>query len=234
MAGARPELVLLPGLDGTGQLFDRLEQRLKAALQITIVRYPADAAMTYAGYAAYVRDVIGERPVAVLGESFSGPVAISVAAGAPKQIRGVILSATFVRSPWPSWLIRRAARYHPKTAPAFVRNVVLMGRYQDPDLITTIEAIVANLPPSVRAARLQAVAAVDVRQELARIACPILTLHGDGDWLVPKRSLEVALRFNRNAEMAVIPGAHMLLQTRVNDAARRIMAFMASIGQTTP
>ncbi|HML27532.1 MAG TPA: alpha/beta fold hydrolase [Hyphomicrobium sp.] len=231
MARGAPEIVLLPGLDGTGDLFDRLAARLTPDLAVNIVRYPQDPSLGYAGYAEIVRNVIGKRQVFLLGESFSGPVAVRVATQLGRQIEGVVLAATFVKNPWPGCLIRRAALVDPRSTPPNIRNAILMGAYADPELARKVEEIVGALSRSVRAARLRAVAEVDVRTDFAHLTCPILVLHGRGDWLARKSPIQRAVCERGRARMIVIPGAHMLLQTRSAEAAAEIIHFTKSTAE---
>jgi len=228
MASGHPEIVLLPGLDGTGDLFDRIAPLLGADLTVKIVRYPADPRLGYAGYVEHVRNEIGSREVFLLGESFSGPVAVRLAMQLGQQIKGIVLAATFVKNPWPRWLIRRAARVDPVATPVNIRDAILMGSYGDAELVAKVDEIVRTLSRPVRAARLRAVADVDVRQDFARLSCPILVLHGRGDWLIPPSLMQKSVCTKGGARMIVIPGAHMLLQTRANDAAAEIINFTKS------
>jgi pimeloyl-ACP methyl ester carboxylesterase len=231
MANVAPEIVLLPGLDGTGDLFDRLAARLAPELTVKVVRYPQDSSLGYAGYAEIVRREIGDRPVFLLGESFSGPVAVRVATQLGRQVQGVVLAATFVKNPWPGWLIRRASLVDPRSTPVKIRDEILMGAYSDPELVSKIEEIVATLSRAVRAARLRAVAQVDVRGDFAQLRCPILVLHGRGDWLVRKLPMQRAVSERGRARMIVLPGAHMLLQTRSAEAAAEIIHFIRSTAE---
>ncbi len=231
MANGPPEIVLLPGLDGTGDLFDRVEAKLAPELSVKVIRYPHDSTLGYAGYVERVRNEIGSRNVYVLGESFSGPVAVLVAAQLGRQVKGIVLAATFVKNPWPQWLIRRSARVDPRTTPAKIRNAILMGPYGDSELERRVDEIVQTLPRPVRAARLRAIAEVDVRTDFARLACPILVLHGRSDWLVRKSPMQKAVSEKGRARMIVIPGAHMLLQTRPAEAAAEIIHFAKSLAE---
>jgi pimeloyl-ACP methyl ester carboxylesterase len=225
MATGGNEIVLLPGLDGTGDLFDRVVPFLADDFAVKVVRYPNDPSLGYAGYVELVRNEIGSRDVFLLGESFSGPVAVLVATQLKAQIRGLVLAATFVKNPWPGWLIRRAATVEPTATPATLRDAILMGPYGDDKLKRKVDEIVRTLPRPVRAARLRAVAGVDVRPAFAKLACPILILHGRGDWLVPKRGMQHAVSTKGGARMVVFPAAHMLLQTRPKEGAAEIVNF---------
>ena len=43
------EIVLLPGLDGTGDLFQRIVPLLERDARVTVVRYPRDPALDHCG-----------------------------------------------------------------------------------------------------------------------------------------------------------------------------------------
>lgn len=84
-------LVLLPGLDGTGELFDPLVRELGPDLSIRVVRYPQDPGLGYKELLQFARDALPPtEPLVLLGESFSGPIAIQLSAERPDQVRGLI------------------------------------------------------------------------------------------------------------------------------------------------
>jgi pimeloyl-ACP methyl ester carboxylesterase len=93
-------IVLLPGLDGTGELFRPLLAHLPPALQPIIVRYPGNEQL---GYDVLLERVLGALPARerfiILGESFSGPLALMAADTRPAGLEAIVLCATFVRSP---------------------------------------------------------------------------------------------------------------------------------------
>ncbi len=231
MTGEISHIVLLPGLDGTGRLFRWLEAEYKGPIPLQVVSYPDDARLGYQELTGYVRTIIGTHNVIVLGESFSGPIAVEIAASMPAQIKGLILSATFVRSPWPAWFVRLAARLNPGLAPKSLMNAILIGGHRDPDLNAEIARILAEMAPEVRSKRLCEVAGVDVRNQLEEVGCPILALHGTNDWLVPRTSIEKPLKYNLNATTHLLEAPHMLLQTNAGAAARAIEAFAGKIGK---
>jgi len=75
------KLVLLPGLDGTGELFEHFVNALTDQTQALIFRYPAEARLGYAELTKFVKEQLPvNEPYILLGESFSGPIAVSIAA----------------------------------------------------------------------------------------------------------------------------------------------------------
>ena len=97
-----PTLVLLPGLDGTGILFEPLARALGVDLDVRVVRYPSDPTLGYRELESLARAALPtDRPFVILGESFSGPIAIRLAADSPPGLVGLILVVTFARNPYP-------------------------------------------------------------------------------------------------------------------------------------
>src|SRR5262245_22389675 len=93
-------LLLLPGLDGTGALFDPFVRALSAEIAPQIVRYPSDQPLGYDALEPMVAQHIPARePYAILGESFSGPLALRLARRQEGDLVGVVLVATFVTNP---------------------------------------------------------------------------------------------------------------------------------------
>src|ERR1019366_8900499 len=100
-------LVLLPGMDGTGSLFSGLVSALGPGFEATVVKYPADQALGYKELESFARSSLPlDRPFIILGETFSGPIAISLSASMPPGLAGVILCCSFARNPLPvlRWL----------------------------------------------------------------------------------------------------------------------------------
>lgn len=96
------KLVLLPGMDGTGRLFAPLLSRLDESLEPVVIAYPEHEQLDYGQLHQFVRARLPEgEPFVLLGESFSGPVALTLAAAAPAGLCGLILCATFMRNPMP-------------------------------------------------------------------------------------------------------------------------------------
>jgi pimeloyl-ACP methyl ester carboxylesterase len=88
-------LMLLPGLDGSGVLFRPLIRQLGLELQPVIVPYPPREVLGYDELLSLVLEALPRSsPFILLGESFSGPLALMAAATLPKGLRGVILCAS--------------------------------------------------------------------------------------------------------------------------------------------
>ena len=94
--------LLLPGLDGTGKLFEPFTAQTPSGSSCDVVNYPVDCELSYAEYSELITsDSIPDEPFVIVAESFSGPVAVLVASARPSALVGVVLCNTFVfRAAW--------------------------------------------------------------------------------------------------------------------------------------
>jgi pimeloyl-[acyl-carrier protein] methyl ester esterase len=223
-------IVLLPGMDGTGVLLAELKARLLRRRRVEVLSHPADPALGYDALTALVIERLpGERCV-VLGESFSGPIAIEVAARAPQRVAGLVLAASFARSPLPALLQPLAGRLGPTWAPRWAIEAALLGGSGTPALKAALRDILATLPREVIRRRVAEVAAVDKRERLRRVACPILCLVGSRDRLVGRRCADEIAQAHPGCTIRVLDAPHMLLQTHAEPAADAIEAFYDLVG----
>jgi pimeloyl-ACP methyl ester carboxylesterase len=228
----RVELILLPGMDGTGELFAPLLGTLPLESPVTVVAYP-DRAATYADHIAVATaELPRDRPYVLLGESFSGPVAVSIAATAPPNLRGLILCASFLTCPNRALSLLRAmtAFASPKFVPPFVAQASLLGRFATPQLRDAQARALRHVSSSTLTARLRAMADVDVREELRRVAVPTLYLRASEDRLIATEFGDQVIATARNGRIAEIEGPHLLLQANPADAASVIETFTRELG----
>jgi pimeloyl-ACP methyl ester carboxylesterase len=165
-------LILLPGMDGTGRLFGPLLGILPPGLEAAVVAYPPDRPCGYAELLPIVEAAVpDEGEFLILGESFSGPLALLLAARRPRGLRGVILCASFARSPLPSfarWFRYLIRSFWFRAVPWSLIRRGLLGRFETISLRRMVEDALGAVEPSVLAARARAILAVDVGRSCDR------------------------------------------------------------------
>lgn len=223
---AAPHLILLPGLDGTGELFAPLLQALGEDVTTSVVRYGAE--LTFDEYVESAAKALPERCV-LIAESFSGPVAIALAARHPGKIRCVVLCATFATSPFrPLTTLARFVPkrlFRPSPVLATVLNYFSLSG-DSADVRPSPVAVVSGVPPAIMRARLVCLGTVDVRPLLNRVAAPMLYLRASKDRIVSARlSRELTSRLS-NVTVTEVSGPHLLLQTRPRECAAAISNFV--------
>lgn len=227
---AMTRLVLLPGMDGTGELFEPFVRAVNAKTQV--VRYPASRVL---GYGELEQLVLSELPededYVLLGESFSGPIALSIAAKQPARLRGIILCCSFARNPYPGLgILRGLVNWLPDRSPISLLEFFLAGTFSTPDLRRALERALNQVAPSALRARLSAAIQVDVVSKLPAVSVPLLYLRASNDRVVPPSASKIVLEKVPNGRLQELIAPHFLLQTAPNDAARLTEAFLSEVG----
>ncbi len=174
----------------------------------------------------------------VLGESFSGPLAIAIAADPPANLVGLVLSTTFARAPVPMsrWLAP-FARFAPvRGVPVAALAWVLLGRWRTASLQRALRDALTRVDPAVLRFRAGLTMRVDVSALLARVRVPTLYLQASEDRLLAAaahRSIAAAVA---GCAVVQVVGPHLLLQAapracaeEVCRAARRWLVVMQSV-----
>lgn len=221
-------LILLPGMDGTGTLYEPLHQALNGKCKLLVMTYPVDQAMGYADLEALVKSQLPmDEDYVLLGESFSGPIAISIAATQPVRLKALILCATFARNPYP-WLAvsRYALPFLPtRLAPLSVLSYLLLGRFSSKELRTQLADALVQVSPISLKARLYAVLSCDVTEKLKAIQVPVLYLQATRDRLVPASAHADIKRKLHEMETCKYDAPHFLLQTKADEVVNDILRF---------
>jgi pimeloyl-[acyl-carrier protein] methyl ester esterase len=227
-----PALVLLPGLDGTGMLFLAFVEALKPRVETRIVAYPVDRLLGYAELEVLVRAALPtDRRFVVLAESFSGPIAIRIAADPPVGLVGVVLCVTFASNPYPllAWARPFAAGLPLKGLPLWIRAPFMWGAWSANRPLPEVERATAAVSETVLRHRIAAVLAVDETSALARVRLPTLVLRASDDHVVPRIASEQILRTLPAAQLVEVEGPHLLLQTRPTECATAVTRFLEGL-----
>lgn len=224
----RPLLVLLPGMDGTGLMFGPLVAALEG-FETRVVRYPTELT-SYPDCVAFARAALPrDRPFLLLGESFSGPVAIALAAEQPAGLVGLVLCVTFARNPRPglAWLGPLLRALPPARLPLPLLRRLLLGPHPSAALLSLATTMLPQVPPLTLKQRLLAVVAVDHTPLLAQVRVPVLALCASRDRLVPRAATAWIRAHLPALDIATLRGPHWILPTRPEAAALVIKDFLS-------
>ncbi len=227
-AAPLPLLVLLPGMDGTGLMFRPFLQAL-TGFEARVVRYPA-ALTSYADCVAFARAQLpADRPFLLLGESFSGPVAIALAAERPTSLLGLILCVTFAKNPLPNlaWATPLLRALPPVQLPVPLLRRLLLGKRPSAELAALATGMLQQLSATTIKGRTLAAAAIDHTPLLQQIQVPILALRGSRDRLIPRATTDWIRAHRPDLDIVTLKGPHWLLQTRPEACVQAIQDFVA-------
>jgi len=230
-----PVLVLLPGLDGTGKLFAEFVTVLDSRVGAVIVAYPPDQSLGYEALETRVLGVLDTLPpgqrFVLLGESFSGPLAIRLAARAPGGLVGLILSASFARNPFPwlGWAWPLAAYLPVKSLPRWVRAPLMWGSLSPDRAPSQMQRAMSAVSTAVVRQRIAALLRVDETQALRRIKIPTLVMRARADRVIPKAATSWIVNWLPQAQLVEIDAPHLLLQTRPAECAAAVLRFLGGL-----
>ena len=253
MPNSRPiHLILLPGLDGTGELFAPLLRRI-GRMQISAdepqliahaLHYPDNDKLDLQQLQQAVEHYIAHNlPVdaryVILGESFSGPVAISVAWAAQtareeqalgqRRCMGLILCCSLARNPYvmlaplaPLWSVLPI-----ELVPMGWVNRLAQGKL---DFWAGQEKLVGkNVSMEVFRHRIKTISKVDVTAELSALRMPVLYLQATNDLVVPASCARLVQDCAPQTMLVRVESSHFLLQSKADEALEQIKSFIVQM-----
>lgn len=226
---AMATLILLPGLDGTGDLFAAFVAALRGH-ETRIISYPVDQSLSYSALEELVRDKLPrDEDYFLLAESFSGPIGISIAASTPPRLQGLILCGSFASNPLPSLgPLSTLFGYLPAVrVPATWTAPWLYEGRETPELRRAHADAMAKVSREAVHSRVSSVLAVDNRPLLARVKVPMLYLRATADRLIPEAAGREIVKLRPDVEWAEIDAPHFMLQTEPEACARVVEKFCA-------
>ena len=226
-------LIVLPGLDGTATLHSGFSNAASHLFDpVTVIPYPSQQPLGYSELEVLVRAALPPvAPYLLLGESFSGPIALSIAANPPPNLVGVVLSTSFGNSPF--WALSPFAvlsRFAPvRSVPHSLLSWLLLGRWATPELEASLQSALRSVSPTV----LQSRAATALRAKLpsfVTISVPVLYLRATQDRLLSPSAGEHLVSSIPQCTLTDIAGPHLLLQVAPQACASVIGEFGRRLG----
>jgi pimeloyl-[acyl-carrier protein] methyl ester esterase len=235
----RLKLVLLPGMDGSGDLFTDFLKFLPAWVTAQVVSYPADRKLSYSQLQRGVESVLPtSEPFVLLAESFSTPLAVNLAATHPKNLKVLIICGGFVSTPakgitrWIAFLVSPILfRF---TAPERLLRKYMLGFTASPELLRKVRSVLSKVSPGVMAHRLRVALACSSRKELSQVSIPLLYISGTDDRLIRRRSIEEIRDAKPDTCFLGIEGPHLIVQTQPRKVAEALGCFLREMRDQHP
>ncbi len=218
-------------MDGTGDLFAPLISRLSQHFTHQVVTY-ADNDATYDQHISEVQALLPtDRPYLLVAESYSGPVAVAIAAQQPSGLAGLVLCASFLRCPRATLTtINRLLRMVPPVrVPTALVIPFILGSYATKSLRRLVSGTARKVSPRTLLARLSNIARVDVSVSAKKVVVPCLYLRARSDRLVPRAASEAVREAINSSEVVELAGPHLLLQANAAEAAKEIEKFASLV-----
>jgi len=239
--GSGPELVYVPGIDGSGELLLGLMERLAPHFRLTRLCYRGDTSGDHASLATSVARCLqglGAPSALVLAESFGVAVALLTALDHPRHVAGLALVNGFARytnrlglaltrgvfALAPQAWIHRGRR-------GFVQRGLIAPR-RDEAALASVIALRGDWFDERYRARLRWIAAVDVRARLGAVRCPVEVFAADQDRVVDSvRAGRELVAGIPAARLTVLPRAgHLVLPLADEPWEERLLALARRAG----
>ncbi len=216
-----PTLVLLPGLDGTGDLFAALIERSLGTFDARVLRYDHERDQSYARQSEALAPALPtDREYVLVAESFGGPLALRLAARKPPHLSAVVLVCSFACSPLSvsQKLVAPAIGRALPSAPSWALRRFLIGDDAPDATVDAVRAALSKVPPEVLRARFATLASCDETETYLRCWAPMFYLQATRDRLLPASALARLEYLRPGLVVERIDAPHLLLQ-RAPDAA---------------
>ncbi len=209
-----PLVILLPGLDGTGVLFNRLIEHFPQSLAWRCFSADAFDSEKLSEQAQYVVDELADRPCIIFAESFSGRLAYEILNNPQSRVLHVVFAASFLQRPsflsrfatWlPLWPLYRGL------LPNWLLNKILFGECAaDPMLLSLFSQALAKAPEQRIKMRLAAVATM--APAIQPFAVPCTYVRADADYLVNSAAGRHIAALSSQFSLIELQGGHFIAQ----------------------
>jgi surfactin synthase thioesterase subunit len=223
----KTKIVLLPGMDGTGLLFEPLVNQLPDTLEAIIINYPRDQRLSYSELLVYVKAKLPKESFILLAESFSGPIAYQLAMDKTININKLIFVASFISNPNPK--LSSIMKFLPLSIilrcpiPKSLLSYLCLGKFSNLELASQIKNAINSSNVNVLTHRIKELRTIKLPRKTLDIKC--LNFIASNDRLLTKGVSDRISKYCLNAESIKIDGPHFLLQTNALLIINKIMQF---------
>jgi pimeloyl-ACP methyl ester carboxylesterase len=223
-----PWLIYLPGMDGTGQLFNTQAVHLESAFNLRCLALPSDYLRTWDQMVEEVLALIELeqpcQPLYLCGESFGGCFALKLARRAPDLFERIVLvnpASSFRHRSWLGWGVFLLPWIHDylyqSSAVTFLPWLAAVDRVAPSDRMALLTAM-QSVPQATSAWRLLLLRQFQV-ENLDRFHQPVLLIASGSDRLLPSVTEAAYLKQQLpQAQTVILPesGHACLLEQEVN------------------
>ncbi|MFC4993755.1 alpha/beta fold hydrolase [Rubritalea tangerina] len=219
---------LLPGLHGTSELYAPLIAALKPH-SYEAIEYPTDQAQDYDSLVHWLDQTLDWNiPRIFIAESFSGPIAMRLAAMHPDSAQQLVLAASFCAPPTtPNLALLPLRPFFVLSPPKKALKHFLVGNNAPPAQLDQLKTIIQKIPSKALTARIRSVLGLRPEDCPPLKSTPILILQASDDNLIPWATQNQLRLQYPEAETHWISSPHLLLQNQAEECAQHISEFVS-------
>lgn len=202
---------MIPGLDGTGLLFEPFLKLLDNTIEVTVIN------LNELSYELLVDDIVAKMrgsKYILLAESFGGHIAYEVAKRVPNQVDRVIVAASFLSRP--TWLtsLRRCLPLRLIKTQAFpgkLVNKLTFGNCASKALIASFYTALNEIDNEIIRQRLELVHLLKFERQ--KVAVPCTYVAAKSDYLISKNCYKEFEYAFSNFDKFEVEGGHFIVQS---------------------
>jgi len=222
------KVILLPGMDGTGILFEPLLKMLPRDIDAQIIDYPCNKEKGYKELTDYVKEKLPYNEEFVLvAESFSGPIGYTIASDPPENLKAVVFVSTFISAPnrFIGVLSKLPLTLFLKLPlPSLFIKAAILGKDVESHTIKLFRESLKKVSSRMLAFRIREMAKLQCG--VKKILAPCAYIVAKHDKLVSSRHIDEFKKVAPGIEIVKIPGPHFILQTNPQDCAKVVEKYV--------
>ena len=216
------KLILLPGMDGTGKLFQPFINELPDEIDCSVISYPDNECLSYKELESFVLDKLPkDEDFVLLAESFSGPVGYLLAKRNLANMKGIIFVATFLQNP--NKPLVNLVKLLPLSIllslpiPDFIIKHFFLGKSPDNQTVILFNDVIKNTNHKIISCRINEISKPSLNLE--KITIKSFYIQALNDKLVPPNNMNSFTEISDSLKTIKVDGPHFILQTRAKKCA---------------
>ncbi len=217
------KLILLPGMDGTGILFQPFLDIFPDKIETQVITFPCNEKLSYQELISYVCDKLPkDNDYVLLAESFSGPIAYEISKKENERLKAVIFVASFIQPPNKLLSLAKVIPFYfliPKKLPEFILRL-LLGSWANKELNLLINKALSKVSSQAMEFRVKEMACLSTHIEPIEKNC--IYIQANSDNLVSQRNAISIESVSKNFKLFKVEGSHFVLQVNPEDCSKII------------
>jgi pimeloyl-ACP methyl ester carboxylesterase len=210
------KMILLPGLDGTGKLFQPLLEKLPPDMDILVISYPNNKLLSYNELVDYVLLYLPTNEKFILvAESFSGPIAYRISQQKNENLASIVFIATFLEQPRPTiskFLIKFPLKYIFKfSAPIVILRYIFFSNNTDKRILQTFRKILKSIPVETTIYRIQQISIL--QRALVKVDMNVYYILAKKDKIIPHKVINSFQNIFNKVKIYSLNSEHLVLQS---------------------
>lgn len=206
--------ILLPGMDGSGLLFEPLKKLLAPSANIQIIPLSQSSDQSILNETKRIKTFFNSAPTIIVAESYSGRIAYELAKDNSLNIVHIVFVASFVSRP--SFISKLAGKLplspvKKQLIPNLFLHWLLFGRKVDKHTMDLFYASINSVDTTILKKRLHNIACLDSPTE--PLAIEATYIRPESDYLIGCRAITIIRQLLSDLKVITLPGGHFIAQS---------------------